>query len=88
VTYGKITFEEGRSAFKTFLDSYRKIRNVTKEEIQAIPDLGFAFWVFYLNFQYENYDDWSNAFFGPKFIKDRIALIKKWMEIAGKFLPE
>lgn len=88
VTYGKITFEEGSLAFKTFLDSYRTIRNVTKEEIQAIPDLGFAFWVFYLNFQYENYDDWSNAFFGPKFIKDRIALIKKWMEIAGKFLPE
>jgi Ser/Thr protein kinase RdoA (MazF antagonist) len=88
VTYGKIKLEEGRLAFKTFFDSYSKVRSVTHEEIQAIPNLGFAFWVFYLGFQYENYDDWSNAFFGPKFIKDRVALIKKWMETAYEFLPD
>ena len=87
ITYGKISPEEGRLAFAAFLNSYRKVRPLSKEEIQAIPDLGFAFWVFYLGFQYENFDDWSNAFFGPKFIKDRVALIKKWMGISSSLLP-
>jgi Ser/Thr protein kinase RdoA (MazF antagonist) len=87
VNYGKISVEEGRLAFKTFVNGYLKVRPLANEEIQAIPNLGFAFWVFYLGFQYENFDDWSNAFFGPKFLKDRVALIKKWMEISGSLLP-
>lgn len=87
VTYGKITVEAARRAFQTFLNSYRESRAINDREIAAIPDLGFAFWLFYLNFQFENYDDWSNFFFNQKFIKDRVALIKKWMETAGGLLP-
>jgi Ser/Thr protein kinase RdoA (MazF antagonist) len=79
VTYGKITQAEADKAFNIFLKSYREVRPLSDQEIHAIPYLGFAFWVFYLGFQYENYDDWSNLFFGPKFIKDRVALIQKWM---------
>jgi Ser/Thr protein kinase RdoA (MazF antagonist) len=87
VTSGKITEQQGRDAFKTFIASYRKVRPLSDEEIHAIPYLGFGFWVFYLGFQYENFDDWSNLFFGPKFLKDRVALIKKWMETAHFLLP-
>jgi Ser/Thr protein kinase RdoA (MazF antagonist) len=87
VTYGKLTEQQGRDAFKTFIANYRKVRSLSDEEINAIPYLGFGFWVFYLGFQYENFDDWSNLFFGPKFLKDRVALIKKWMETAHVLLP-
>jgi Ser/Thr protein kinase RdoA (MazF antagonist) len=87
VTSGKITEQQGRGAFKAFVDAYRKVRPLSNEEINAIPYLGFGFWVFYLGFQYENFDDWSNLFFGPKFLRDRVALIKKWMETAHVLLP-
>ena len=76
----KITQEEADRAFNVFIESYRTIRALHDDEIKAIPYLGFSFWVFYLGFQYENFDDWSSIFFGPKFLKDRVALIKKWVE--------
>jgi Ser/Thr protein kinase RdoA (MazF antagonist) len=87
-TYGKITEQEARDAFRTFVNSYRKVRPLSNEEIAAIPYLGFGFWVFYFGFQYENFDDWSNLFWGPKFMKDRVALIKKWMDTAHSLLPK
>jgi Ser/Thr protein kinase RdoA (MazF antagonist) len=82
-----MTEQEAREAFRTFITNYRKVRSLSDEEINAIPYLGFGFWVFYLGFQYENFDDWSNLFFGTKFLKDRVALIKKWMETAHVLLP-
>lgn len=87
VNYGKMSLEDAQQAAPIFIESYRKVRPFTDEEIHSIPDLGFAFWVFYLGFQYENYDDWSNLFFSPRFIKERVALIKKWMETATLLLP-
>ncbi|MDB5147024.1 MAG: hypothetical protein JWQ57_1044 [Mucilaginibacter sp.] len=81
--FNKITREEADRAFKIFVASYRKVRHLADQELDAIPYLGFAFWVFYLGFQYENFDDWSNTFFGPKFIKDRVTLIKKWLDSFG-----
>lgn len=86
VALGKITEAEGRAAFKVFVESYREVRPLSDAELQAIPYLGFGFWVFYLGFQYDNFDDWSNFFFGPKFLKERTAAIKKWMEEAHKLL--
>lgn len=77
---GKITREEADSAFAVFVENYRKIRPLHYDELKAIPYLGFAFWVFYLGFQHDNFDDWSSIFFGPEFLKDRVVLIKKWME--------
>jgi Ser/Thr protein kinase RdoA (MazF antagonist) len=79
-SFNKITREEADRAFNKFVASYRKVRPLADQELEAIPYLGFAFWIFYLGFQYENFDDWSNTFFGPKFIKDRVTLIKKWLD--------
>jgi Ser/Thr protein kinase RdoA (MazF antagonist) len=79
VTYNKITRAEAGRQFNVFVDAYRKVRPLHDDELKAIPYLGFGFWVFYLGFQYENFDDWSSIFFGPKFLKERVALIKKWM---------
>jgi len=77
---GKLTSEEADRMFKVFIAAYRKVRPVSDDEIKAIPYLGVGFWIFYLGFQYENFDDWSNPFWGPKFIKDRVALIKVWVD--------
>jgi len=86
-TSGKINQQEARDAFGVFVDSYRKVRPLSNEEIAAIPYLGFGFWLFYFGFQCENFDDWSNLFWGPKFMKDRVALINKWMDTAHILLP-
>lgn len=48
--------------------------------LKAIPYLGFAWWMFYMGFYPENFDDWSNAFWGPRFIRERVALMKQWMQ--------
>ena len=79
-TYNKITRAEAGRCFGVFVESYRKVRPLSDAEIKAIGCLGFAFWVFYLGFQYENFDDWSNSFFGDKFLKERVGLIKKWVD--------
>ncbi|GAA3963178.1 phosphotransferase enzyme family protein [Mucilaginibacter dorajii] len=76
---GKLTDAEAERMFSLFIESYREVRTITDEELKAIPYLGVGFWIFYLGFQYENFDDWSNPFFGPRFIKDRVGLIKAWV---------
>lgn len=80
VYYGKMTQEEADNAFTIFVEAYREVRPLSEEELAAIPYFGYAFWIFYMGFHYENFDDWSNIFFGPRFLKDRTALIKKWVE--------
>lgn len=82
----KKTIEEARRDFKIVLDAYRKVRPITDEEINAIPLLGFMFWTFYLRFQYENFDDWSNTFFGPRFLRERIATIQHYAEIIPQLI--
>lgn len=78
---GRSTLEESKRIFTIFLEAYRTVRPVSEEEISAIPYLNFAFWVFYLGFTYENFDDWSNMFFDTRFIKGRVALIKKMADM-------
>lgn len=80
VYYGKLTQEEADRSFKVFLDAYRRIKPVSDEEVDSIRYFGFGFWMFYFGFHQENFDDWSNIFFTPNFIKGRVELIKKWLE--------
>jgi len=77
---GKITQQEADKSFAVFIENYRKVRNLSDDELSAIPYFGFAFWIFYLGFQYENFDDWSCIFFNSNYLKHRTALIKKWTE--------
>ena len=74
----KMTQEQADRLFAIFIKSYREIRPFSEEELKSIPYLGYAFWVFYLGFQYENFEDWSNMFFGPNFLKERIRSLKQW----------
>lgn len=80
VLFNRMTQEEADRAFQVFLEGYRKIRPLSETEVSAIPYFGFAWWIFYFKFHYDHFEDWSNFFFGPKFIKERVGWIKKWMD--------
>lgn len=80
VYYGKLTRAEADRCFDVFLQAYRACKPVSDEEISAIRYFGLGFWLFYFGFHHENFDDWSNFFYTPTFIKGRIPLIRKWME--------
>lgn len=80
VLFNRMTQEEADQAFRVFIESYRKVRPLSEAEVTAIPYFGFAWWIFYFKFHYDHFEDWSNFFFGPKFIKERVGWIKKWMD--------
>jgi Ser/Thr protein kinase RdoA (MazF antagonist) len=74
---GRGTREANDKDFTTFLTAYRSVRHLSAEEEAAIPYLNIGWWIFYLGFQYENFDDWSNFFFNERYLKDRVPSIKK-----------
>lgn len=82
---GKITKEEADRQFSVFIKGYRDVRTLSDEEIEAVPFLGIMFWLFYLGFQVENFDDWSNSFVGPRYLKERVAIIKRFSEMYCRF---
>jgi len=75
-----VSQQEADRQFKVFLESYQKIKHIKQEEIDSIPYFGYAWWIFYMGFHYENFEDWSNFFFGPRFLKERVGWIKKWVQ--------
>lgn len=76
----KIDQQEADRSFAVFIEAYRSVRTLSEDELNAIPLFGFCWWIFYFGFHYDNFEDWSNFFFGPKFIKERVSLIKKWVD--------
>ncbi|RZL64491.1 MAG: hypothetical protein EOO93_07120 [Pedobacter sp.] len=81
----RITKEQAESDFNIFLKAYQEIRMLTDDEILAIPYLGISFHIFFLKFFYDNYDDWSNTFLTPRYVKHRVELIKKWVALYCNF---
>lgn len=77
---GRSTRAESDQAIDLFIDAYRQHRPLSEAEIEAIPYLNFCFWIFYLGFHYENFDDFSTPFFNTGFLRERIALVKKIMD--------
>jgi len=80
-----LSIEQAAKDFNTFLKAYQDIRKLTADEIKAIPYLGVTFHIFFLRFFYDNYDDWSNTFLTPRYVKHRVGLIKKWVEMYQLF---
>ncbi|KLT65399.1 phosphotransferase enzyme family protein [Pedobacter sp. BMA] len=80
VVLGKLTKAEADRQFAVFVESYREVRPFSDEELSTVAYFGFGFWVFYLGFQYENYDDWSSMFFNTRYLKERVGVLKKWIE--------
>jgi Ser/Thr protein kinase RdoA (MazF antagonist) len=68
------------TCWKNFMEGYRSVRQLPAEEEAAIPYLGFSWMLFYLGFQQEAYDDWSNFFFHEPFLRRRVSEIRTYTE--------
>lgn len=80
VLFKKRTQEAADAEFQTFVEAYRTIRPISEQELRAIPYFGFAWWIFYFKFHHDHFEDWSNFFFTPRFIKERVGWLRKWKE--------
>ena len=75
-----ITREEANRALGVFLQGYKQLRPLTPAELAAIPHLGAMFLIFGLGFYEDNFDDFSNTFLTPRFLRERVQLIRQWVE--------
>lgn len=80
VLHHKMTQQEADRQFAIFIRGYRELRPLSEPERISIPFWGYLFWLFYFRFHYENFEDWSNFFFHPTFIKTRVNWMKTWEE--------
>ena len=84
-TFKKISQEEADREFSVFVAAYREIRQLNENELAAIPYLSFGFWIFFMNFHREHFDDFSNPFFNARYINERLDLIKTLTETYCRF---
>lgn len=75
-----ITREEADRCLHVFLQGYRQIRAISAAELAAIPHLGVMFYIYGFGFYEDNFDDFSNTFLGPRFIRERVQFIRRWTE--------
>jgi Ser/Thr protein kinase RdoA (MazF antagonist) len=80
IKFKVLTQADADSKFSQLVAGYRENRNLSDQELKAIPYLGIRFWIFAFGFYEENYDDFSNTFLTTRFIQERVELIKKWVE--------
>ncbi|WCT11630.1 phosphotransferase [Mucilaginibacter jinjuensis] len=80
-----ITKEEADHKLKILIEAYRENRSLSDPEIELIPYLGIMYWIHAFGFYEANYDDFAITFFTPRFIKERVELIKVWVEWYCKF---
>ena len=78
VLHKKMTQQKADRQFAVFVKGYRQQRPLSEAESASIPYLGYLFWLFYFRFYCENFEDWSNFFFTPRFIKERVGWMKMW----------
>lgn len=81
--HGMTTKEQATEDFKTFVAAYREHRDISDQELSAIPVLGNMFWTFYLAVQYQGFDDFSNPYFNRHFIQIWLDRMTKWQELFG-----
>ena len=67
------------SKVESFLNGYRKERNLSDNELKLIPDAGASIFVFYLGVQAQRFD-WSNIFFTENYLKMFVGRIKNWID--------
>lgn len=66
-----------------FLQGYRSICALTKAEEGLIPYGGLAIWLHYTGVHVQRFDDFSNPFLSPDFLKYWINTAKQWIEYNG-----
>lgn len=78
--------EEIKRRLQLFTNSYQQLRPLQADELKALPHLCFLFWTFYLKYQYENFEDHTNVYFGPRYLREWIQRLKNLVADPGKFL--
>jgi Ser/Thr protein kinase RdoA (MazF antagonist) len=73
-----IAREEADRCLHVFLLAYHRHRPISSAELKAIPHLGVMFFIYGFGFYEDNFDDFSNTFLGPKFIRERVQFIRQW----------
>jgi Ser/Thr protein kinase RdoA (MazF antagonist) len=76
----RIPAAEAAQARELFVRSYRAVRPLSEAELAAIPALGFRWWLFFLAYAAEHFEDWSNSFFSPRYLRERVGLLRQWVE--------
>ena len=62
-----------------FFKGYEGITPISKAEKDLIPMAGVAIWIFYLGVQNQRFNNWSNIFLSPNYLKHYIGMIQSWM---------
>jgi len=66
-----------------FIGGYRSICAISKAEERLIPYGGLAIWLHYTGIHVQRFDDFSNPFLSPDFLKYWMNMAKQWMEYHG-----
>ncbi len=69
-----------RKKLKSFIDGYESVQVISAEEKRILPMIAVSLWFFYLGVQCDRFDNWSNVFLTPDYLKRFVATIKKWIE--------
>ncbi len=63
----------------SFLSGYQSILKLSNDELNLIPDMGVAVFIFYLGVQAQRFD-WSNIFLSENYLKMYVGKLKSWVE--------
>lgn len=78
-------YEKKKAAF---IEGYRSITPVSDEELELIPYVGLAIWIYYLGVQAQRFDNFANIFLSENYIRMMIARVKGWLKYHNIEIPE
>jgi Ser/Thr protein kinase RdoA (MazF antagonist) len=62
-----------------FLEGYQSILPIPAEELNLLPELGLALYIYYLGIQCQRFENWSNTFLSEDYLKRYInGLIRRY----------
>jgi len=79
IFFNRTTKEAATSCFHIFVNAYREIKELTDEELNAIPLLCPGFWLFFMQF-HSTHDQFYPLIFEPATLKMRTGLIRQLIE--------
>lgn len=74
--FGREAQDGANHALNIFIENYCKIRSLSQAEIKGIPYFGFAFWLYYMAFDYKHFNDRSES----GYLKQQTQWIKNWID--------
>ncbi len=66
------------SKVESFLNAYKKEKNLSEKELSLIPEAAASIFIFYLGVQAQRFD-WSNIFLTENYLKMFVGRIKNWL---------